>query len=130
VTIARERKRAEAAIRTPEDLLALFPDPVRHLTERLRMLVRATLPTATEHVYPGWRALGYRDEHGGYFCGLFPQSDHVRLLFEHGAALPDPARQLEGTTKQVRYVAIRTSRDIRVRPLRQLLRAAALHGSI
>jgi hypothetical protein len=110
--------------------LAKYPDYVRALAERLRQLVLRTVPTASEHVYLGWKALGYRDPQSGYFCGIFPQADHVRLLFEHGAALPDPDGLLTGTTRQVRYVEIRAAEDLRVEAIQRLLRAALVHGAV
>lgn len=115
---------------TADAFLSEYPDPVRELSERLRRLALRTVPTASEHVYTGWRALGYRDPQSGYFCGIFPQSDHVRLLFEHGAALPDPDGILSGTTSQVRYVEIREPGDIRVGAIQRLLRTALVHGAV
>ena len=64
---------------TADGFLARYPDSVRALAEQLRQLVLRTVPTASEQVYPGWKALGYRDPQSGYFCGIFPQPDHVRL---------------------------------------------------
>jgi hypothetical protein len=92
-------------------------------------VIRETVPTASEHVYPGWKALGYRDPQSGYFCGIFPQSDHVRLLFEHGAALPDPERVLKGATRQVRYLEVREEEEIPIAAIQRLLRAALIHGA-
>jgi hypothetical protein len=114
---------------TPEQFLAAYSPAIRALAERLRALIRDTVPTASEHVYTGWKALGYRDPQSGYFCGIFPQSDHVRLLFEHGAALPDPDGLLTGETRQVRYLEVRAPEDIQATPIRRLLRAALIHGA-
>ena len=115
---------------TADGFLARYPDSVRALAEQLRQLVLRTVPTASEQVYPGWKALGYRDPQSGYFCGIFPQADHVRLLFEHGAALPDPDHLLTGTTRHVRYVEIRAAEDIRDEAIQRLLRAALVHGAL
>lgn len=114
---------------TPEQFLAAYPPAMRAIAERLRRLVRETVPTASEHVYPGWKALGYRDPQSGYFCGIFPQADHVRVLFEHGAALPDPDHILTGGTRQVRYIEVRDLDEIPVGPVQRLLRAALIHGA-
>jgi hypothetical protein len=114
---------------TPEQFLEEYPALLRELAQRLRDLVLRTVPTATERVYPGWRALGYRDPQSGYFCGIFPQSDHVRLLFEHGAALPDPDGLLTGSTRQVKYIEVRSAGDIREKAIQRLLRAALIHGA-
>ena len=39
-------------------------------------------------------------------CAIYPRSEWVVLLFEHGAAMPDPARLLLGHAKQTRFVRI------------------------
>jgi hypothetical protein len=54
----------------------------------------------------------------------------VRLLFEHGAALPDPAGLLTGKTRQVRHIEIRQPRDINVGEIQRLIRAALVNGAV
>ena len=46
------------------------------------------------------------------------------MLFEYGALLADPDSHLEGYGKQTRYVDIRRQQDIRVRPIKRLIKAA------
>ena len=70
---------------TPEQLLARYSPGIRALAASLRRLVCVTVPEASEYVNAGWGALGYRHPEAGYFCGVFPFADHVKLLFEHGA---------------------------------------------
>lgn len=127
--MAKSKAKITQAGLTPEQFLAGYPPNVIALAERLRSVVRETVPTASEHVYPGWKALGYRDPQSGYFCGIFPQSDHVRLLFEHGAALTDPDRLLQGTTRQVRYLEVRDAEETPISAIKRLLRAALIHGA-
>jgi hypothetical protein len=109
---------------SPEDILASQPPPVASLANRLRTIVRAAVPEAVEAAYPGWRAIGYRHPKSGYFCGIFPLGDHVKLYFEYGAFLPDPTGLLKGATKQTRYVVVRSAKDIKAAPLKDLLEAA------
>lgn len=123
------RPRTGAAVRTPDQLLSDYPPAIRTLAQQLRRLVRDTAPAANERVYPGWRALGFHDPEAGYFCGIFPFQDHVRFLFEHGAALEDPDGILTGHTQQVRWVEVRSARDIRARVLRAMILRALLHGA-
>ena len=111
-------------------ILRPYTPRIKALAGRLRVLVRDVLPTAEERAMVGWKGIGYRDPQAGYVCGVFPQEDHVRLLFEHGAALEDPDRLLMGTTKQTRHIEVRSVRDIRVRAIGRLIRAAVLHGSV
>ncbi len=94
------------------------------MANRLRAVVRSAIPDAAEAAYPGWRAIGYRHPKAGYFCGIFPLGDHVKLYFEYGAFLPDPSGILQGTTKQTRYVIVRSAKDIKVAALKRLLEAA------
>jgi len=109
----------------PEDILAEHTPEVRALAERLRLLIRETIPEASEAAYPVWHGIGYRHPEIGYFCAIFPLEHEVKLGFEFGVLLPDPTGLLQGQGRQVRYVHIVSEKDIRVRPLRALLRAAA-----
>jgi hypothetical protein len=69
--------------------------------------VLAADPDLTEHVYEGWRGVGYRHPEAGYVCGIFPQAGgEVRLLFEHGASLQDPEGVLQGSGSQTRYLVV------------------------
>lgn len=109
---------------TPEKLLERYPPGIQALTGQLRRLVMAAVPEAGEYVNAGWCAIAYRHPDAGYFCGLFPFADHVKLLFEHGVELDDPAGLLEGDGRQVRYIAMRKLADTRKRGIKPLLIAA------
>lgn len=90
----------------PEDILADHSPEVRRIANALRDLVRRVLPDVTERAYRGWHGIGFRHPEAGYLGGIFPQADHVRLLFEHGVELEDPAGLLEGDGSQARYVTV------------------------
>jgi hypothetical protein len=115
---------------TPEDILAPFAADVRALAGVLRALVRETVPGVTERAYPGWRGIGYRDAQSGYFCGIFPQRETVRLLFEHGAALADPEGLLTDGRTQVRWMELHPGRRVPRDGIARLIHAALLHGAI
>jgi hypothetical protein len=51
-------------------------------------------------------------------------TSHVNVGFFHGAALPDPARLLQGTGKFMRHVKLRPGTAINARALRGLIDAA------
>jgi len=108
----------------PEDILAEHTPKVRALAKSLRNLVLKTVPNAIELAYPVWHGIGYRHPESGYFCGVFPQKDSVKLGFEFGVLLPDPNGLLEGAGKQVRYVTIKDNKDIRVGAIKKLLLVA------
>ncbi|HEX2094686.1 MAG TPA: DUF1801 domain-containing protein [Longimicrobiaceae bacterium] len=127
---AARRSRSLPASTTPDEILAPFPADVQALARELRHLVRSTIPGAEERPHPGWRALGYRDEQSGWFCGIFPFQHHVRIYFGQGAALRDPEGLLEGKGKQVRHVEIRPGEEIPRSGLEALLEEAVLHGAI
>jgi hypothetical protein len=100
------RKLSSTATITPEALLNDFPLEIRDLSEQLRDLIKETIPSVEEVAYPVWRGIGYHHPQQGYFCAIFPQKDCVRLSFEHGVDLEDPAGVLEGDGKQIRYITI------------------------
>ena len=106
---------------SPGHILMGHNPRVQALAERLRELIRKTVPDAIEKAYPGWHGIGYRHPDLGYFCGVFPQEKSVRLLFEYGDLIPDPDCLLKGSGIQTRYVEVRRQRDIRVRPIRRLI---------
>jgi hypothetical protein len=112
------------SITTVEALLATHTPEVQTLVERLRRIVQRAAPEATETARLRWHSLNYHHPTLGYFCGIFPLQDSVSLLFEFGVLLPDPAGLLRGDGKQVRFVPIRRPGDIRVKAIRQLIRAA------
>jgi hypothetical protein len=76
------------------------------LALRVRGHVRRADPDLTEQVYRGWKGVGFRHPEAGYVCAIFPRDDHVELLFEHGASLPDPEGVLRGDAKQTRFIRI------------------------
>jgi hypothetical protein len=97
---------------TIEDLLESYTPEVCELAEALRTRIFSLVPQVREKVYMGWKGLGYHHPQQGYFCAIFPQTDHVRLAFEHGVDLHDPDGLLEGTGTQVRYIPIFSVDDI------------------
>ena len=121
--MAADGSKAEGEF-TAEHLLLGHNPRVQALVARLRRLVLESVPAAEERAYPVWRGMGYRHPQSGNFCGIFPLADRVMLLFEYGAFLPDPDGTLDGDGNQTRSVLIRRQRDIRVRPLKRLIRAA------
>lgn len=108
----------------PDHILSGHTPKIKSLSNILRDLIKETIPEATEHAYPGWHAIGYRHPKAGYFCGVFPFDDTVKLYFEHGAKLVDPHRILEGIQKQIRFIQFKSENNIRTKPLKSLLLAA------
>ena len=113
---------------TPDQFLAGLPPQIQELAQRLRRLVKHTVPNVTEAVYPGWKLIGYRVKAGrrdAYFGFIAPLVDRVLLGFEYGVWLSDPRQLLGGDGKQVRQVTIRGSAGIRQAELAALITEAA-----
>ncbi len=113
---------------TPEHFLSEFPQPIQHLSQQLRLLVKQTIPNVIERVYLGWRLIGYRiieKRREVYFGFIFPKPEQVLLGFEYGILLSNPHHLLEGDGKQVRYVIVGRPGDIRPAEFAELIREAA-----
>ena len=83
----------------PELLLEGYPDPMRAVAERLRVVMRQALPDVIERVRVGWRIIGYDVPVGrrsAYFAWIMPQAEHVHLGFVRGVFMDDPAGLLDG----------------------------------
>ena len=122
--VARHSKSTKIFKVTPQDILARHTPEVRRLVNRLREVVKTTVPGVLEKAYPVWRGIGYRHPESGYFCGIFPQKDFVKVGFEFGAFLPDPDGILTSGGRQVKYVEVKSLKEIPVSSLRNLLRCA------
>jgi hypothetical protein len=116
----------------PEALLAAYPPSMQSIAERLRTIVRATIPDALERVRSGWRLIGYDvpatpRRRAAYFAYIAPEDGHVHLGFEHGWAMRDPRRHLlgAGITRQVRWLTFRSVDEIDAAACANLLREAA-----
>lgn len=109
---------------TVDDLLKVYPPPIRSVTGKLREVILKTAPGVQEKANRGWRSISYRDVQVGYFCGIFPFEDHVDLIFEFGVLLPDPDGILLGDAKQVRYLRFHAVEEISEGELGPLLKAA------
>jgi hypothetical protein len=114
---------------TPEQFLATFPPEIQALAEQLRQLIKQTIPTISEAVYPGWKLIGYREQSGRrsrYFCFVAPFANRVMLGFEYGVLMADEAGLLEGNGKHVRYVTLHSPADLRMIELSALIAEAAM----
>jgi hypothetical protein len=102
-----------------EAFLDDYPAPIREAAQRLRAIVRRSVPDAIERVRPGWRLIGYDVPVGRrtrYFAWISPESIHVHLGFEHGVLMADPDRRLNGAhlkLRKVRYLTYSSPADVR-----------------
>ena len=114
----------------PEALLHDFPPPMQAIAQRLRALVKRAEPDAIERVRPGWRLIGYDLPVGRkaiYFAYVAPENEHVHLGFEWGILMDDPDGRLlgQGITRQVRWLTLRSEREIDEPAFEALVREGA-----
>lgn len=112
---------------TIDDVLDNVDEPLAQIVHHLRELIVDVDPGTTEQPRPGDRALSYgvgpRKMLDGY-AYIIAQKGYVNLGFYQGARLPDPARLLEGTGKDLRHVKIRSLADADRAEVRDLIAAA------
>ena len=103
------RRSAEAQLRT---LIAKFAPAHLRLIGAMRRSLRKRLPTAHEVVYE-YRNLGavvisFSPNEHGYegVLAIRASADGVKLYFNRGKELPDPAKLLQGSGKQTRSIDV------------------------
>ena len=113
---------------TADQLLARHTPGVRSVANRLRNLVKQSVPDIEEKTYQGAHGIGYQHPRAGSVCGIFPQESSVKLGFERGSVLQDPDLLLEGSGTLVRFISIRASGSIPVEAIARFLREAVSRG--
>ena len=102
---AAERRSAEVQLRA---LIAKFAPAHLRLVGAARRSLRKRLPTAHELVYEyrDWFVISYSPSERGYEGVLAIRADAggVKLYFNRGKELPDPAKLLQGSGGQVRSI--------------------------
>ena len=88
-----------------------LPARLLEIVVELRNLVMEIAPDACEEVR-NQGLVYYHAERGGPvsagICQILIQPDHIRLAFNHGSFLPDPAHLLEGSQLVKRFIRIHT----------------------
>ena len=94
---------------------------------RLRGVLLEQLPDITEQLDLSSRMVYYcyGQKYSELICVIIPSKKGLKLGFNRGVELPDPAGLLEGTGKISRYVVIRSEEDAE-RPEIKALIAAGL----
>ena len=99
------RRSAEAQLRT---LIAKFAPAHLRLIGAMRRWLRKCLPTAHEVVYEyrDFFVISYSPNEHGYegVLAIRGSADAVKLYFNQGKDLPDPAKLLQGSGKQTRSI--------------------------
>jgi hypothetical protein len=97
---AAARRLAEAEVRK---LIAKFAPAHQRLIAAVRRLLRKRLPAAHELVYEyrAWFVISFSPSDHGYegVLAIRADADGVKLYFNQGKELPDPAKLLRGTSR-------------------------------
>jgi hypothetical protein len=106
---AAARRSAEAQLRT---IIAKFAPVHLQLIGAMRRRLRKRLPTAHELVYEydnlGAVVISFSPNDHGYegVLGVRADANGVKLYFNRGKELPDPAKLLQGSGKQTRSIDV------------------------
>lgn len=106
-----------------DELLAACNAETRRLVLGARKRISTAVPHATERFRPGWGLIGYNAPK--YFAFVVVERGLVRVGFEWGVLLDDWAELLQGDGRQVRYVDVHSSADLKAPALTALLQQAA-----
>lgn len=113
-----------------EALIAGIDDGLREIVERLRGVVRQSIPDAVEEADPSARLIGYTYQPGSYkglIVAIALHASHVNLMFSKGVELldADPAGLLDGTGKKARHIKFLAPQDVDRPEVRSLIEEAA-----
>jgi hypothetical protein len=117
---------------TPESqlrvLIGRFPAKDQKLIRAVRAAVRRRVPTANELVYDykSFIVLAYtpgEDPTKGIFS-LAARASGLCLYFGQGPKLPDPKKRLRGSGKMVRFIEVKSARDLSQPDVKALMVAA------
>jgi hypothetical protein len=127
------RRSAEAQVRT---LIAKFAPAHLRLIGAMRRSLRKRLPTAHEVVYEyhnlGAVVISYSPNERGYegVLGIRADVNGVKLYFNQGKELPDPAKLLQGSGKQTRSIDLEGASTLARSEVASLIDEAIAHNRV
>jgi len=112
-----------------KEFLSNYPEEIRSISAELRNLARKVMHGAHEFLY--YDAINYStsDSPIGRICYISPTEKYVTLGFLFGARLDDKHHLLEGSGKRARHVKIRKLEEGKNPALKELVKAAWIHGA-
>lgn len=126
---AKDRRSAEAQLRT---LITQFAPNYQRLISATRRSLKKRLPTALELVYEygDFFVISYSPNEHGYegALGIRASADGVKLFFNHGKQLADPAKLLRGSGKQARAVSLESASTLNHPAVKDLIDQAIAHN--
>ena len=115
------------------EFIGKFDPRMAKLIRSCRAAVRKRLPTANELVYDNYNffVIGYsfdRARVGLHRIAFAANAKGMTLFFYYGARLPDPAKILEGSGNQVRFIRMESAATLARPEVEALVAAAIAHG--
>jgi hypothetical protein len=114
------------------EFIGKFDPRMGKLIRSCRAAVRKRLPTANELVYDNYNffVIGYCSTERASDCivSLAANSKGMTLFFYYGARLADPAKILEGSGNQVRFIRMESAATLARPEVEALVAAAIAHG--
>jgi hypothetical protein len=120
----------------PEEQLRTFIDKFepKHQTiiRAARKALRKRFPTATELAYDNYNffviGFGPTERPSDCIVSIAAAANGVGLCFIRGASLPDPAKVLQGSGKQTRFIRLPSAEVLQQSGIQTLLTVAADRG--
>src|SRR5436190_11618261 len=124
------RRSAEALLRT---LIAKFAPAHLRLIGAMRRWLRKRLPTAHEiaYEYRDWFVISYSPNARGYegVLAIRASANGVKLYFNRGKELPDPAKLLQGSS-QTRWINVEGASTLARPEVARLIEEAIAHNRV
>jgi hypothetical protein len=120
----------------PDELLEYlnrYDESIQDLALTVREFVLAELKPPYENilnVYTVAMSYGPTAKVGSHVCIITTNANHVNLMFNAGAKLPDPHGLLEGSGIKMRHVKIRSEADLSHPGIREMLAEAWEHAGL
>jgi hypothetical protein len=108
--------------KTTDEIFSKVDDDKKDIAERLRILIKATLPKVAESVRRGriTYALNGKD-----IAGIRLTKAHVNLLFMNGDRLSSSSLKGQGTAKDPKHIEVVTFKNFREAEVKRLLKEEA-----
>jgi hypothetical protein len=108
---------------TTEKILSKYPEEVSALAIAARKLILKKLPKIIEipDEKANMIAFGFANTYKDMICTVILSKKGIKIGFNKGSELPDPAALLEGSGKVHKYVQINKANDLKDPALQQLI---------
>src|SRR5688500_1064971 len=95
-----------------ETLLNHRPPAVADLTRDVVGWFVAQYPEMSARVKLGWGAVNFHHPRAGFVIAIFPSTDHVSVIYQHGRLLSSPLLVGADKVKQVRWIPLTPGEEV------------------